>query len=254
MPHGEQTSERGVLEQHAVRVVRRDRHRALAHVQEALRDPHHKQRVLALLVVGRQLTQHARDARIVGAAANEAETKNGGLRHLLVAVVRKLRERVHHGHRGVAERDQRQCERNRAADDGLAVLQQPIEHSQRHVTAQLLAHRDQRNADDGHRLEAVILLQMLAAHLQHLLHAQHIAGARIRTALHGERRVLGDGLVLERLECFEGDVGGVLPAEVQQPEAQAQEARKGRLQRGVVALKEQLQNPNELILGIIHFR
>ena len=64
---------------------------------------------------------------------------------------------------------------------------------------------------------------MLAADAEEALHLEHIAGARIRTSLKGERKVLSQRL-LKHLGELERDLDRLLLAKVEQTDAQANEA------------------------------
>ena len=79
-------------------------------------------------------------------------------------------------------------ERNRAADDGLTILQQVVHGTQTHLLTDLFTEGDQRNTNNGRNLVHGLLLVflMLSAHVQQLLDVEHVTRAGIGAGLHDE--------------------------------------------------------------------
>jgi hypothetical protein len=115
-----------------------------------------------------------------------------------------------------------------------------VESAQSHLRTELLAHRNETDPDHGDSLVRVVLLEVVAARVQHFLYFQHVSRSCVRATLHNERRKLavrpGQGL-----EGLEGELCGALLAEVEEAEAEDEEAGVRVGEGGLVALKESLQ-------------
>mmetsp|Transcript_6453 Transcript_6453/g.19384 ORF Transcript_6453/g.19384 Transcript_6453/m.19384 type:complete len:217 (-) Transcript_6453:386-1036(-) len=118
-----------------------------------------------LIVVARERAQHTGNARVVGARRDETQRQDGRLRCLGVVVVAEAAQRVGDGHLRVGHAQQRQCQRHRAAQVLLAVLQDVIKCADRHLRAQVLAQRHHGHAQARHRLvpHGLLLAATLAA-------------------------------------------------------------------------------------------
>mmetsp|Transcript_2560 Transcript_2560/g.4642 ORF Transcript_2560/g.4642 Transcript_2560/m.4642 type:complete len:276 (-) Transcript_2560:391-1218(-) len=93
--HGQNPRKRSGRGQQPVRVLQGQRHQPLPHVQQALRDPNHEERVVRVLpVVGRKLTQKQSNARVVGARPHKPQSHDSTLSHLGIAIVRQLAQHV----------------------------------------------------------------------------------------------------------------------------------------------------------------
>ena len=53
---------------------------------------------------------------------------------------------------------------------------------------------------------------MLVAEVQELLNLKHVAGARVRAHVGEDLRLARDALVLDRLQCADNRIGGILVA------------------------------------------
>mmetsp|Transcript_15417 Transcript_15417/g.38392 ORF Transcript_15417/g.38392 Transcript_15417/m.38392 type:complete len:468 (-) Transcript_15417:1687-3090(-) len=253
--HRQQPRQRHAAQQLPVGVVGVQPQQALAHVHKTLRDAHHEQLRGVLVVVGREVAQHARQARVVGARAHEAQRQDGGARHLAVQVVAQPRQRVQHQDLGVADVEQRQRQRYGALDSWLAVLQRVLQRAPRHGDPQRLRHGHQCQAQHGstlvRRLPAGALLRralyVLARHRQELLHLEHVAGARVRAPLQAQRREARHA-VAQRLDHLARRLRLVLLAQEQQAQAQAQLLGRGGGQLHLAAAHERLQHSHHNLL------
>ncbi len=89
-----------------------------------------------------------------------------------------------------------------------------VKRPQTHLRANVLSHRYERNSKNRERLDRRILLQLLiltpilvlhvvVAVVEHLLHFQHITRASVRAHIYENARLLRDGMRidLEDLDC-----------------------------------------------------
>mmetsp|Transcript_24245 Transcript_24245/g.47023 ORF Transcript_24245/g.47023 Transcript_24245/m.47023 type:complete len:586 (-) Transcript_24245:282-2039(-) len=104
----------------------------------------------------------------------------------------------------------------------LPVLQHVLEAPSRHLRPDLLPLRDERDAHKRHGLVAVVLLQVLRAHPQQLLHLDDVARPRIGACLDREAAILPN-LPRHRLERLHRDVRHLLQPQEEQPQPQARE-------------------------------
>lgn len=116
-----------------------------------------------------------------------------------------------------------------------------IKSTQRHFRTELLAHRNKANSDHRNGLVRVVLFEMVAARVQHLLHFQHVARTCVGAALHHERRELAM-CAWEGLECLEREVCGALLAEIEETKSKNEEASVCVAEGGFIALEECLQD------------
>lgn len=89
-----------------------------------------------------------------------------------------------------------------------------VELSNRHVRSDVLAHRDERDSDDGQGLVKVVLLlriEVVMAVVEHALDLEHVTGACERAHVDEDKRLLPDGR-LDRLERLNRRVRSVLPS------------------------------------------
>mmetsp|Transcript_21359 Transcript_21359/g.53018 ORF Transcript_21359/g.53018 Transcript_21359/m.53018 type:complete len:263 (+) Transcript_21359:476-1264(+) len=154
--HGEciydEPSQRDVRVERAVRVRRGKREQTLAEVHEPLRDSHKEEKRRVLVVVAGQLAELACEPSVVRPRADDAEGEAGGLSDLLVAVVAQPPEQVSHAELRVGDVQQRESHRASLSNRGIAVPNQMVVRTHRHVRAELFGRTNKRNAQGGNRL------------------------------------------------------------------------------------------------------
>mmetsp|Transcript_28452 Transcript_28452/g.92938 ORF Transcript_28452/g.92938 Transcript_28452/m.92938 type:complete len:672 (+) Transcript_28452:423-2438(+) len=222
----EEAGERHLGEEALVAVARVEREQAFAEVGEALRDADEEDEGSVLVVVARELAEHAGGARVVGPRGDEPDGEARRLRNLLVRVVAHAREHVHHRELRVGGTEQRERERHRLAHLRLAVLHEVLERPDRHVAANLLAERHHPEPEHG-RPEVVclpllplLLRNLLAAHREQRLHLEDVARAGVRARVEHHLAVPRDARA-ERLGHLERRLHRRLLPEEEEAEPEA---------------------------------
>ncbi|GIX62852.1 lipoLPP family protein, putative [Babesia caballi] len=193
--HQQQPRQGHLLEQETLRVQRRYRGRALAHVQKPRRDADHENHRRVPRVALGQVLQQQRNARVVRPGPHQAEPECGVQHHVVVHVVRQLRQNVHHLRRRVRRVGQRQRQRRRAPLAQTPELQRVLQQPRQHGAADRVAERRQRDAQNGdgrlvhQALPALLrLLLDLEGHLREPLALVHALWHRPRRLALARRR------------------------------------------------------------------
>lgn len=153
------------------------------------------------MVIAGKLSQHLCKSCIIRSSTDKTHCKNGTQSYIVVVIVRVFTESVKNIDKRIRCAEETKCQRNRFADDRLAIVHlfklvrnskspiyflmlryQMIESSQRHFRADIFSHCDQGDTNCGKCLMQIIfllLVYMIVAKMEHLLNLQDISSAGI---------------------------------------------------------------------------